>query len=408
MGHRRRVLALAILLSVVAVACSGGDSGPKGVGTAEGKPLVVGMINMEDTPIGSFPELRRDAEAAVRYVNEELDGVDDRPIQLEACATQGTPESSQACANELRAKNAVAVLGGIDLGAAASLPVFEKAGIPYLSMTPALGDELSSTTSFTLTGGLAADLLGQVDYITGTLKATRVGVVHLDLPGLQSAAVLAARTILQRRGVTDLKIVSEKAEAADFVPALRAATAGNPEVLMVVFPAQGCSRILQAAQALRIRARLFLPSGCATQEVFDAGGETVEGVTFASGLLPYTDTGNPEVATYREKLNRYASGATPSLLSQAGFALVMNLHRLLTGLGSDALTPNALTEKLRATNDEPSFMGHPYTCDNRQVSLLPAVCSGWVRLLQYQGQDQFEDITGDWVSGAELLKILTG
>ncbi|MCA1692362.1 MAG: branched-chain amino acid ABC transporter substrate-binding protein, partial [Actinobacteria bacterium] len=64
MGHRRRVLALAILLSVVAVACSGGDSGPKGVGTAEGKPLVVGMINMEDTPIGSFPELRRDAEAA--------------------------------------------------------------------------------------------------------------------------------------------------------------------------------------------------------------------------------------------------------------------------------------------------------------------------------------------------------
>ena len=404
----RRLLAATAVLALLAAGCSGGDGDAKGAKRATGRPLPVGMINMEDSPTGSFPEIRRDAEAAVKYVNEELGGVHNRPLQLEVCRTQGTAESSQACANQLRAKSPVAVLGGIDLGASASLPVLERAKIPYVSLTPALGDELASITSFTLAGGLAADLLAQAEYITGTLQAKKVGVVHLDLPGLQEAAVLAARTVLQKRGVTDLKIVSEKAEAADFIPAVRSATASSPEVLMAIFPAQGCTRVLQATQALRVRARLFFPSACGAQEVFDAGGSAAEGVTFASSLLPYTATDNPEVATYREKLSRYAPDATPSLLSQAGFSLVMNLHRLLSGMDDGSLKPEALTERLQGARDEPSFMGHPYSCNGRQVPLLPSVCSASVRLLQYKGGGEFTDVTGSWVSGARLLELLTG
>ena len=400
--------AIAAALALVATACSGGGDSKGGTGKATGEPLVVGMINMEDAPNGSFPEIRRDAEAAVRYVNEELGGVDNRPLELETCTTTGTPESSQACATRLRARGPVAVLGGIDLGAGSSLPVFESADIPYIGLTPALGDELASRSAFLLAGGLAADLLAQTEYITGTLGVKKVGVVHLDLPGLQAAAVLAARAILEKKGVTDLKIVAEKGNAADFVPAVRAATASNPEALMAVFPAQGCTRVLQAVQSLRVRARLFLPSACAAKQVFDAAGDSAKGVTFASGMIPYTETANPEVATYLEKLRTYGPGdASPSVLSQSGFALVMNLHRLLTDL-DDEPTGEALTKKLRSTRDEPGFMGHPYTCDQRQVPLLPAVCSGWVRLLRYEGDGKFADVTGDWVTGAELLKLLTG
>jgi branched-chain amino acid transport system substrate-binding protein len=271
-----------------------------------------------------------------------------------------------------------------------------------------LGDELASTSAFMLAGGLAADLLAQTEYVTGTLGAKKVGVVHLDLPGLQEAAVLAARAILQKRGVTDLKIVSEKGDAADFVPAVRAATASNPDVLMAVFPAQGCTRVLQATQALRVKARLFLPSACAASQVFDAAGGAAEGVTFASAMIPYTETGNPEVATYLDKLRRYGGDdASPSVLSQAGFSLVMNLHRQMSAIDGD-VTAVKLGERLKAARDEPSFMGHPYTCDGRQVTILPAICSTFVRLLQYKAGGRFEDVTGDWVSGAALVKLLTG
>jgi branched-chain amino acid transport system substrate-binding protein len=406
-GVRTRLVALGVVLAVAAAACSSGK-GHAGPHRATGKPLVVGMINMEDAPAGSFPEIRQDAQAAVRYVNEELGGVGNRPIQLVTCKTDGTPESSQACATELQAKRPVAVLGGIDLGASASMPVFEKANIPYVGLTPALGDESSSTTSFMLAGGLAADLLAEADYITGTLHATKVGVVHLDLPGLQEAAVLAAKTILEKQGVADVKIVSEKADAADFVPAVKAATASNPDVLVVVFPAQGCTRILQAVQALRLRSRLFLPSACAASEVFDAAGAAANGVTFASALLPYTDTADPEVATYLDKRRRYGAGDdSPSVLAQAGFALVMDLHRELAALPATP-TPAALTERLKAVHDEPSFMAHPYTCDGQQITVLPSICNAWVRLLVSTGQGHFDDLAGDWVSGAHLVKILTG
>jgi branched-chain amino acid transport system substrate-binding protein len=49
-------------------------------------------------------------------------------------------------------------------------------------------------------------------------------------------------------------------------------------------------------------------------------------------------------------------------------------------------------------------MAHPYTCDRKQVSLMSAVCNPNVRLLQYKG-GRFVDLTGGWVSGAELVKL---
>jgi branched-chain amino acid transport system substrate-binding protein len=124
--------------------------------------------------------------------------------------------------------------------------------------------------------------------------------------------------------------------------------------------------------------------------------------------VPYVETGNAEVRTYLDKLRRYGpSDASPSVLSQAGFALVMDLHRLLSSLDPGGITPVALTDKLRAARDEPSFMGHPYTCDGQAVTILPAICSTWVRLLQYKGAATFDDVGGDWVNGADLVKLLT-
>ncbi|MGH9222868.1 MAG: ABC transporter substrate-binding protein [Acidimicrobiales bacterium] len=368
------------------------------------------MINQEEGALGSFPELRRDAEAAVRYVNEELGGVDNRPIRLEVCVTAGTAESSQRCATELVAKGVVAVLGGIDVAAGSAVPVLEAAKVPYLGMTPSLGDELVNPSAFMFAGGVVADLLAQTEYVTGTLKATKVGVVHLDLPGLQDAAVLAARAILQMRGVTDLKIVAQKADATDFTPAVRAATASNPDVLMAVFPAQGCVKVLGAVRTLRARARLFLPSACATPAVLDGvGAGGAAGVTFASAFVPHTDTADPEVATYVAKLRQYGpANATPSVLSQAGFALVMTVHRLLAPLGGDKVTAAAIAKVAKAAREAPAFMGHPYTCDGQVVTILPAMCSAWVRLLEYKGDGRFDDVVGTWMTGAPLVKLLTG
>ena len=387
----RRLVAI-VVLGAVAAACSGGGGG---AGKRE-NAVVLGMINQEDAPIGSFPEAREAAEAAIAHVNEDLGGVNGRPVRLEVCRTTGTPESSAACATSLLAKGPVAVLGGVDLGAAASLPVFEKAGVPYIGGTPALGEELTSPAAWMTAGGVVADLLGEADYALGTLKVKKVGALYVDLPGVLTTVIGAAEIVLRAKGVTDVKLVAAKPDAADFAPSVKAATAGTPDAVIVLFPAQSCARIMSAARSLNVRARIFYPSACASQAVVDAAGPAAENAYFATAYLPFEDP-SPEVATWKAE----AKVSKPSALSQAGFSVAMNVYDLLKD-GTD--TAAALNAKLRAAVDHPGYMAHGYTCDRKQVSLLPAVCNPYVRLLQYKG-GRFTDVTGNWVSGAELVKL---
>ncbi len=381
---------VAVVLALVAAACGGGGT------QKDDGAIVLGMINQEDAPIGSFPEAREAAQAAVAHVNDDLGGVNGRRLRLEVCKTSGTPESSAACANTLKAKRPIAVLGGVDLGAAASLRVFEDAGIPYVGATPALGEELTSPAAWMLAGGAVADLLAQADYALGTLKVKKVGGVYVDLPGVLTTVISAAEVVLRAKGVTDIKLVPAKADAADFAPSVKAATAGAPDALIVLFPARSCARIMTAARSLNVKAKAFYPSACASQAVVDAAGPAAENAYFTTAFLPFDDP-SPEVATWKTE----ARVTKPDALSQAGFAVVMDVYGLLQG---GAATPAAVTAELRATMGRHGFMAHDYTCDRRQVSLLTAVCNPFVRLLQYRA-GQFVDVAGTWVSGAELVKL---
>jgi hypothetical protein len=83
---------------------------------ASGEPLVLGMVNQENTPVGSFPELSAAVQAAVDFVNENLGGVGGRPIEVELCNTNFSAEGSTACGQQFAESGVPAVLGGIDVG----------------------------------------------------------------------------------------------------------------------------------------------------------------------------------------------------------------------------------------------------------------------------------------------------
>lgn len=393
---RRVTVASAAAAAMLVAACSNANDKLGGTGKATGPPIVVGMINQENTPVGSFPEIRQAAEAAVVHVNNNLDGVGGRPLRLETCVTAGTPESSRACATELVAKKPVAVLGGVDLGAAASLPVLARAAIAYIGGSPALGEELTATGAFMFTGGTATDLLGSVTYAVDTLGAKRVGALYLDLPGVLSTVVAAAPTVLRSKGITDVKLVAEKADAADFTPALKSLNSTRPDVIFVVFGAQSCARIMAASKSLGIQAAMIYPATCASDSVARAAGAAANGAYFATGYLGFDDP-SPDVATWRK------AGGTTSALAQAGFASVMNLRAILGEVG-DPIKAEGVTARLAAAREFPGFMSHPFTCDNEQVPFLSAVCNPFVRIVRYQG-DRFNDVGGGWISGADLLKF---
>lgn len=383
-------LAVLVVAGVLAAACGGSGATPDDA-------VVLGMVNQEGSPAGSFPEVRQAAQAAVAHVNDDLGGVAGRPLRLEVCRTDGSPESSAACANSLLEKRPVAVLGGVDLGSAASLPVFEKAGVPYVGTSPALGAELTSSAAWMLAGGAVGDLLGVAEYALNVLQVKKVGALYVDLPGVLTTVISAAEVVLRSKGVTDVKLVAAGVDAPDFAAPLKAATAGDPDAVIVLFPPQSCARIMTAARSLRVTARIFYPSACTSQAVVDAAGVAAEGAYFASAYLPFDDPSG-EVATWRAE----AGVGRPSALSQAGFAVVMDVYSLLK---DGAATPAAVVTELAATQRRPGFMAHPYTCDRAQVLLLPALCNVDIRLLQYRG-GRFADAAGGWVNGAGLVRLL--
>ena len=75
-------------------------------------PVLVGLINMENSPAGSFPEARVAIEAAADWVNSELGGINGRPIELVTCITDFSIEKSQSCAQEMVMAGVVAITTG--------------------------------------------------------------------------------------------------------------------------------------------------------------------------------------------------------------------------------------------------------------------------------------------------------
>jgi branched-chain amino acid transport system substrate-binding protein len=370
---------------------------------ATGEPIVIGMINQEGTPAGSFPENREAAEAAVEYVNQELGGVDGRPFELIVEITDATPESASAAANALLEQDPVVVTPGVDFGTAASIPIFEEANMPYVGGVPLLPPELTSAISFTFTGGSVAAFPGQSVYIGEELGAETVNIIYTDNPAGLEAATTFGQSILEQVGVQEVNLIPEDANATDFTPAVSAANEGDPDAIMVLFAAQGCSRIMQAVASLGIETAMFYPGSCLDDEVIQAGGEGAEGAYFNSEHILYNDTDDPDVALYREAMEQYRPDAKISGFSQSSFTTIINLHTIMTEIGADNVTSEAIIDYLEGTQDHESFMTHTFTCAEEQVAGLISVCNAAVRIVQLQDGEPV-DLLGEWVDGTEYLR----
>ena len=143
-----RLLALVMAGSLLAAACGDDDDGDEAadltettvstepvveeetVEPASGEPITIGFVNMEDGPLAQ-PTIGAAAEAARQMINAN-GGINGRPLEFEKCVTNGAPDSSGQCANQLVAAGVPVAYQGLDFGNAALHPILADAGIPLL------------------------------------------------------------------------------------------------------------------------------------------------------------------------------------------------------------------------------------------------------------------------------------
>ncbi|MCB1003001.1 MAG: ABC transporter substrate-binding protein [Acidimicrobiales bacterium] len=330
---------------------------------ADGEPLRVGMINQEDTPLGSFPELRLAVEAGIEWINTELGGVDGRPLELDACITNFSVERSQACAQQMVADDVVAVIGGIDITSNGSIPILEQNDLPYVGGIPVNLDEERSPVSFQFSGGTAGAFTAFAWYAAEELGAEHLAVVYAEYPPIQTAARDYGVAVAENLGVERVDEVAFGLSTTDFLPVLSEASAGDPDAILFGAADTSCLPVMQGARDLGITAPIFLVGACAAPSILaEAGPAASEGRIFnVEGRIAAeaASTEGVDADLYNLAVLKYGDGLAPAGAGTVTFRGLMNLYAVMTDLGADDVSPEAIIERFRDSVDVPSFNGHP-------------------------------------------------
>lgn len=364
-------------------------------------PVVIGMINQEDSPVGSYPELRHAVEAAVAWVNAELGGVNGRPLQLESCITSFSVEQSQACAQQMVQAGAVAVISGIDITSTGSLPVLEQNGIPMISAIPTTLAEMRSANAFSFSGGITGAYLAFVaDAHAQGLSS--IAIAYGDFESFSVPATDYAAKVAEDLGM-EVTLIPFPITTTDFLPVIQSAIDSGAEAITIGTADTGCLPVLQTLHDFGYTGREYLVGACAANEILQQIPDEVQ----ADAI--FSSEGPPDPGIEGNVFTDVTARYTPDPAGGAGtvsFRAAMNLWSVLAGIDGD-ITPAAIADSLRAAVDQPSFWGHPFTCDGNQVPGLPALCSPQQTLFRLPDDTgTIVSETDDWVDVPALAASL--
>ncbi len=362
------------------------------------EPIKVGMINQEDTPLGSFPEMRGAAETAVALINAELGGVDGRPIELTTCITSFSVEQSQVCAQEMVSEGVVALAGGIDVTSNGAIPILEQNGLPIIGGIPANLVEQRSPINFFFSGGGAGGTAAFLAHAADN-GAKRVVVAYGEFESFEVAARDYGGAVGESLGL-EVELVPFPIIAADFLPVLTTAADIDADALIVLAADTACIPLMEGATQLGLRAQLYLVGSCAADTIVEAAGDNIEGVIFNSeGPMDPDDT---EGNIYQAAVDAYAVGPAGGA-GTVGFRSVMNLYSILVELGGDNITSQGIVDVASAAVDRRSYWGHSYTCDGQRVPGLPALCAPEQLLFTIPADGGLPTAASDWIETDDLF-----
>ena len=312
-GRRSRALAAIVVGSLFFVACGsdggsssteapsteapavteapGGTDAPSGEdGPPTGPEMLVGMVNTEGNPNGlDFPDIRRFAEAAFEYMNAH-GGFGGRPVKLETCVAGGTPETSQACAQELVGKGVELVLLGLDLFP--DYATYSAANVPVIGVLPILPPDNTAEALF-LTGGNATTTAVMAVIAQDRYQAKTVGIIHADNAGANSTAA-GVEAALDKAGITWKAVKGGDNETdAGYLGLMQAANADDPDILISLYADAGCIGTIRGYKTAGITKPVLTTSICSDSDVISQVGDAATGWVFV-GATPERDT--PEKA----------------------------------------------------------------------------------------------------------------
>ncbi|HUL25681.1 MAG TPA: ABC transporter substrate-binding protein [Streptosporangiaceae bacterium] len=403
---------------LIAAGCSSGSSSAPASGSttgaasgsvfgtpkkATGTPYVFGMIN-DETGAVTFPEARQGAIAAADYVNNYLGGINGHPITIDACTGDGTPATAARCANQLVAKHPLAILGAADVGAPASIPIYQHANLAYLGGIPFTPVPMTAPNSIQFWSVSVGDNAAAAVYAGTQLHVKSVALVYFSNPQGESI-IPQISPVFKAAGVKTIKYIPLSPTSPDPSPQAALVESSGAEMAYVDVP-NGCGNMLKSLKSVGFAGKLMGIDPCGAPPVIQAAAGGAEGMYIASPFLLQSGTGS-QARLFQAAMKKWATpGTLIDSISTAGFATVMNVQQVLSKISGTPTTKTILAAFRSGTH--PNFMSHPYTCNGQAMKGAPAICNDYYLMNQIQNGQITQPNPSDWVTSKGYFPGLSG
>ncbi|MDQ1425385.1 MAG: branched-chain amino acid transport system substrate-binding protein [Acidimicrobiaceae bacterium] len=342
-------------------------------------PVLVGFHNLEGGAVVSLPEIRQAFESGVKYVNEELGGINGRPMKAETCNLDVTPESSVNCANQFVEKNVVVAVQGVDVAADAALPIWKQAGlvdIAFAGFTPGLNQSRGAAfvTLFD-----SRDILAQNLIMQQKLGAKNVAEVQEDLASTKAYYSTVEKPTADKLGL-GLQPFYYSA-TTDWATLAATILSTNPDG--IDFPAAQDSVCLAAIPALRSAGftKTIHASSCA-EYVDKLPVDQVDGIINHNEFYYPTMTNIPpkaqhDIDIFQKYMKRDVPGLKSLVYGELGFHIAVQAADMLRQVKGD-ITPQSVRDTMPTTKGPMFFRETGYDCSKNFWPPDSAACSGEV------------------------------
>jgi branched-chain amino acid transport system substrate-binding protein len=357
-------------------------------------PVTVGWVNQQggQQVIGALAT--NGAELAVKYINDQLGGIDGHPLVLSTCFITSAEEEGTTCGQKFLANKSISV---VDVGAVAigiqslySTLGTAKPVITGVSVTPVDSTKANAVILF----GDVTHVLGPFGtYASQVLHAKTAALVYPDIAGITDGAA-AISASLKAAGVT-VKSVAYDPNETDLIGPLTSAGASTADLVIPYTEAGGCVDLAKGLKQLGITdAKKILSAPlCLNTQVAQGLGGDFPIWTYAIASSLYGDPTDPGMPAYMKVTAQYGQQAeAPDPWNIVSFGQMLTTARFLNQLGYSGITPSAVLAKAKAFTG-PVALGAPSLQCGKYPS-APAVCNDRTQFFLYKGKHVFVKTAG--------------
>lgn len=291
-------------------------------------------------------------------------GIYGRKIELKSRDDAYDPERAAGCFDTLIKDDVFAM--GLFVGtptAAKYLPMAESAKVPVVGLftgAQMLYEPLKHQI-INVRASYFDETREQVDQLWRVRGVRKIGILYQN-DAFGKTVLDGVEHALAKHDAKPAALGTFERNTVDISAGLRSVREAKPEAVILVGPYAPVAAILKEAHASGWHPLFLTVSFVGTEGLIRAAGPDAEGVIVTQVVPPYDRTELETIRMYRNALDKYMSGTSPSFVSLEGFVDAMVIVEGLRAAGKD-LTREKFISGIESIHDFDAGLGHDFRLD---------------------------------------------